>query len=237
MDTNEQRLNHIRDNIAGIMDKIDVTAKKVGRTSDSIKVVGVTKNRSVQEIETAIKSGITDIGENRIQEAEKKIPKITGHYEAFHFIGHLQSNKINKLMTLNPAFIHSIDSIQTAEKLNRYLEQQDKVQSVLVQVNCSGEESKYGLADDYALIEDFVCKLNRFKSINLKGLMTIAAFTNDERKIRLCFIKLREHFELLNRQGVVVEPMNILSMGMSNDYLIAIEEGSNMVRIGSSIFE
>lgn len=202
-----------------------------------IGIVGVTKTRSIDEIEAALSAGLSIIGENRFQEAEEKIPQLAGKYREFHFIGHLQRNKVKKLMELKPSLIHSIDSLQTAEKIDNYCQANKITQDILVQVNCSGEESKFGLADDYSVLKDFLNKLSKLTYVNVKGLMTLAAYTDVEAQIRESFTKLREYFEEANRQSLTSQPMTILSMGMSNDYLIAVKEGANLLRIGSAIFE
>ena len=133
-------------------------------------------------IDEALKAGITHIGENKIQEAAQKIPLLKEKYQEFHFIGHLQSNKIKKLMALKPALIHSIDKYETAEKLNEYLKNADRRQNILIQINTSGEESKFGIEPQVTL--DFIEKISKLKYLKILGLMTIGKFTSDENEIR-----------------------------------------------------
>lgn len=225
----------IKENIAELNRRIEIAAEKTNRSRDKIKLIAVTKTHPVPKIEEALDCNLQFIGENKVQEAEEKIPKLQGKYEEFHFIGHLQSNKIKKLIPLKPALIHSIDKFSTAKKLNNYIiKQQLSVQDILVQVNTSGEESKFGInpQDTEALIE----KISQLSHLQIKGLMTIGLFTDDEKKIRQCFQILKEKFEEFKKKTWKNVQMKYLSMGMTNDFEIAIEEGANMIRVGTAIF-
>lgn len=235
----EHVMEQIKNNLAEIYRNIEEAANKSHRETADIKLVGVTKNREQRLVDAAIRAGLDIIGENKVQEAETKIPSLKEKYLEFHFVGHLQKNKINKLMPLNPSLIHSIDSLKTAEKLNRYCQDSDDKRKIeiLVQVNCSEEESKYGLPNSYDLIKEFIQKLNPLSNIHLKGLMTIAPLTNKEAKIRASFAALRNYLSCINDQNIYRQKIAVLSMGMSNDYRTAIEEGANLVRIGSDIFK
>ncbi len=234
----DQVIKKISNNLSEIRYNIKKAAEKVGENATGIKLVGVTKNRSPELIDLAILAGLKSIGENRVQEAEAKIPQLTQEYHEFHFIGHLQKNKINKLIPHNPILIHSIDSAKTAAKLNRYHQDTDtgKKIAILVQVNCSEEESKDGIPNNFEALKSFIDDLNRLINIKLKGLMTIAPLTADNNKIRASFATLKKYFDRINDQNIYSSKLDTISMGMSNDYQIAIEEGANLVRIGSAIF-
>ena len=224
----------LNENIEIIRERIHNAMIKANRDPKDIKLLAVTKTRSIETIEEALSNNIEFIGENKVQEAEDKIPHLTGKFKEFHFIGHLQSNKINKLMTLRPTLIHSIDKYSTAEKLNNYLKQHSITQDVLIEVNTSGEDSKFGItsADTVSLIKS----ISQLGNIKIKGLMTISMFTHDEKIIRGSFIKLRELFDEIKTNEIPNVEMKFLSMGMTNDFEIAIEEGANIIRIGTAIF-
>jgi PLP dependent protein len=224
----------IVENIVEIKQRITSAALRVDRDPAEIKLLAVTKTHPVESIQMAIENGIEFISENRIQEAEDKLPKLENLYKEFHFIGHLQSNKIKKLMSLKPALIHSIDKLSTASKLNDFLELNDLSQDILIQVNTSGEASKFGIEPVDAI--SFARELSKLKNLNVKGLMTIGMFTDDEQIVRACFRKLKDIFDQLKNEQISEIPMQYLSMGMTNDFEIAIEEGANIVRIGSAIF-
>ena len=224
----------IAENIKKLNRQIEDAAQRSGRDPSEIKLLVVTKTHSVETIETALRCGIKYISENRVQEAEDKIPFIKENFKEFHFIGHLQSNKIKKLMKLNPALIHSIDKISTALKLNDHLTQLQKKQDILIQVNTYGEESKFGIKPDTAI--DFINQVSKLPNLNIKGLMTIGMFIADDEVIRECFLTLRELFEKIKLEKIPNVEMKYLSMGMTDDFEIAIEEGANIIRIGSAIF-
>ncbi len=224
----------IKENITEIKKRITSAALRVDRDPDEIKLLAVTKTHPVETIKTALESGVDFIGENRIQEAKDKLPKLENLFKEFHFIGHLQSNKINKLMKLKPTLIHSLDKFSTANKLNNYLKQNSITQNVLIEVNTSGEESKFGVTPEDTLT--FVKSVSQLGNINIKGLMTISMFTYDEEIVRSSFSKLRKLFNEIKMLKIPNTQMKFLSMGMTNDFEIAIEEGANIIRIGTAIF-
>ena len=221
-------------NIEIIREKINIAATKANRNPNDIKLLAVTKTRSIETIEEALSKNIEFIGENKVQEAEDKIPFLEGKFNEFHFIGHLQSNKINKLMKLKPTLIHSIDKYSTANKLNNYLIQNSLTQDVLIEVNTSGEESKFGITPDETL--SFIKSINKLENVKVKGLMTVGIFTSNEKLVRDCFINLRKLFIEIKAAEIPNVEMKYLSMGMTNDFEIAIEEGANIIRIGTAIF-
>jgi len=225
---------NIKERIDKLRIQINVAAGLVGRNPEIIKLVAVTKTRTSETIDSALKSGIEFIGENKVQEAEQKLPLLKEKYREFHFVGHLQSNKIPKLMKLNPALIHSIDKFSTAEKLNEYLSKKDKNQDILIQVNTSEEQSKFGIHPDETL--NFIKNISSLSHLKIRGLMTIGIFSDDEKKIRKCFQILRKIFEKIKAEKIPNVEMKYLSMGMTNDFEIAIQEGANIIRIGTAIF-
>lgn len=222
----------LSENIANVRKRIKEAAKRAGSEADSIKLLAVTKTHPVITISQALKAGIEYIAENKVQEAEEKIPFLKGRYKEFHFVGHLQSNKIKRLMKLEPKLIHSIDTYSTAEKLNKYLNKLNQTQNILIQVNTSYEESKFGVEPDKALA--LIEKISRLKQIKIRGLMTIGKFSPVEAEVRKSFRKLSEIFQ--KAKNIEKVEMKYLSMGMTNDFEIAIEEGANLVRIGTAIF-
>ena len=217
-----------------IKEKVIKSSMIAGISSDDVNLIAVTKTHPVELLNEAISLGLNKIGENKVQEVEKKFPKLIQPYSEFHFIGHLQSNKVNKLMKFRPTLIHSIDKISTLEKINNFCLNNSITQNVLIQINTSAEESKSGIKPEE--IYPFLEKSLEFSAINIKGLMTIGTITNDEKEIRRCFHLLWKISEKIKNKKYQELEMKYLSMGMSNDFEIAIEEGSNMIRIGSSLF-
>ncbi len=220
------------------IDKIKNEVYKIvnacGRNSEDIKILAVSKTHPIDIVKLSLEQGIEFIAENKVQEAESKIPYLKGLYREFHFIGHLQSNKINKLLSLKPDLIHSVDKLSTLYKLENALTKLNDCQEVLIEVNTSGEDSKNGITPNE--LSDFLREADKLKFIKIKGLMTIGTLTEDEVEIRRCFRQLKELFEFHKRINYINVEMKYLSMGMSGDYKIAIEEGSHIIRLGSIIY-
>ena len=221
-------------NIEIIRERINKAAIKANRDPIDIKLLAVTKTISIEIIDEALSNNIEFIGENKVQEAVDKIPFLKGKFKEFHFIGHLQSNKINKLMKLKPNLIHSIDKFSTANKLNNYLKEYSITQDILIEVNTSGEENKFGITPDETI--PLVKAISKLENIKIKGLMTVGIFTSNEKLVRDCFIKLRKLFNEIKTAEIPNVEMKYLSMGMTNDFEIAIEEGANILRLGTAIF-
>jgi pyridoxal phosphate enzyme (YggS family) len=203
-----------------------------GRDAGSVRLVLVTKTVEPARILEAYQSGERDFGENRVQEWQEKKGALPEDIR-WHLIGHLQTNKV-KYVVGQVALIHSLDRIDLADAI----EKQAKAKGItevpcLMQVNMSGEESKFGLHP--AAAEDFVRQMSARPSVKLLGLMSIGPLTEDEGRIRDCFRKTRELFEALGKK-FPEHPFEVLSMGMSSDHRIAVEEGANMLRIGSLVF-
>lgn len=223
----------IRARVEEVEERIARAAERAGRKRSDIKLLAVTKTHGLDVIKAALSSGIEYIGENKVQEAETKIPLLTGLYKEFHYIGHLQTNKINKLLSLEPALIHSVDNQHLAEKLNTHLAALNKSQDILLQVNTSGEESKFGVTPDAAA--ELAGKILEYDNLNLIGLMTIGRFTENEKELRASFSLLRSLQEQLGKEYSELK-LNWLSMGMSNDFEIAVDEGANLLRLGTVLF-
>lgn len=220
----------IAENLKLVEGKIEQICLKIGRNRSEIKLIAVSKTQLKEVIEEALRAGIKDLGENKAQELRDKSEIIVGDFN-WHFIGHLQSNKI-KYVIKSAEYIHSVDSIKLADEINKKAESINKIQKVLLEINTSKEASKFGLTDEKEIFEiSEFCNLA--KNLDLVGLMTMAPYTDDDSIIRKCFVTLRSVKEKLNSSGFQIRE---LSMGMTNDYEIAIEEGATMLRIGTAIF-
>jgi pyridoxal phosphate enzyme (YggS family) len=222
----------VHDNVELVRSRIAKALERSGRSPDSVTLVAVTKTVDIARIQEALDAGITHIGENKVQEAE---PKITALREragvTWHMIGHLQTNKVKRAVELFHV-IHSVDSLRLAIEIHKRALQSETVMDVLFEVNVSEETSKYGLSVEklFAVAREAA----QFEGISIKGLMTMAPFVANPDDTRPYFRKLRELFVILREEGV--GQMEYLSMGMTNDFEVAIEEGANIVRIGTAIF-
>jgi PLP dependent protein len=211
-----------------IKQQINEACFKVERNPKEVKVIAVTKYVSTERALEAIEAGIINLGENRDDGLLKKW-EVLQDKPAWHYIGSLQTRKVKNIINI-VEYIHSLDRISLAEEINKRAGHKIKC---LVQVNVSGEESKHGLSSEEALV--FIESLSKFENISVEGLMTMAPFTNDEDQIRGCFRKLRDLRDQVQALNLHYAPCKELSMGMSNDYVIAIEEGATMVRIGTAL--
>ncbi|MDD5496254.1 MAG: YggS family pyridoxal phosphate-dependent enzyme [Candidatus Omnitrophica bacterium] len=223
----------IADNIKFITQRIASSCEKSGRSADDVILVCVTKEAAAGQIEEAIASGISNIGENRVKDATAKYG-IIGDRVIWHLIGHLQTNKVKEAVRIF-SLIHSVDSARLAREIDREAKRIGKRQDVLIQVNVSGEKTKFGISPDE--IFDLIEEITPYSNISVKGLMTIAPEVEDPEKARPYFRALREIRDNINAVRGTPYAVRILSMGMSNDFEVAVEEGSNMVRIGRAIFE
>ncbi len=225
----------VEENLKVIRQRIKDACERVGRNPDEIEIIPVTKTVAPERMKEAIKLGFTSVGENRIQEAEEKIEQMKGNefFPDWHFIGHLQSNKVKNVVQF-ASMIQSMDRVKIARRLNRELKKLDRTMDVLIQVNVSGEDSKYGIQPGKSA--SFIKEIANFERLNIKGLMTIGLFSDDWPKVRLGFRRLREIRDEIEALGIENVSMRYLSMGMTNDFELAIEEGANMVRIGRALF-
>lgn len=220
----------IAENLKRLEEKIAEKCSKFGRDRSEVSLIAVSKTQPIEIINEAVKFGIVDFGENKAQELRDKAELIDQNIN-WHFIGHLQSNKV-KYVIKSAEYIHSVDSVKLAEEINLKAAQNNKIQNVLLEIKTSEEESKFGLQNEKEIfnVAEF-CQ--NATNISLVGLMTMAPYTEDERIIRSCFNKLHELKSSMNTKGY---SLTHLSMGMTNDFEIAIEEGATMLRIGSAIF-
>jgi hypothetical protein len=219
----------IRENLLRVTERIEKAAQNAGRNLKDIQLVAVSKTVETDRIKEAIEAGVSILGENYVQEAQKKIEEI-GKSVSWHFIGHLQSNKTKVAVRLFDA-IHSVDSVALAEELNRRAQQVNRKIPVMIEVNLSGETTKFGTEEEkVTTVTQGVLKLDH---LSLEGLMTMPPYFDDPEMSRPYFVQLRELKERLVKGGI---PLKELSMGMSNDFEIAIQEGATYVRVGTAIF-
>ena len=222
----------IADNIAEIRNNIALARQKSPHPEQAVTLVAVTKMHSAEEIQEVLAAGQTLLGENRVQELLDKYDAV-GDAATWHIIGHLQSNKV-KYITEKVAMIHSLESESLANELSSRMQALGKTMDCLVQVNIADEESKFGLERDEVL--PFIKRVSQLPGIHIKGLMHIAPYFEDPEDVRPIFREMYRLFEELKALELPGVDMEILSMGMSHDYQVAIEEGANMIRVGSSIF-
>lgn len=228
----------IRENIERVYEKIREVCRRVGRDPEEIILVGVTKYADPVQIRQAVEAGLRHIGENKVQQARAKFSVLQNLSESVtrHMIGHLQSNKIKQALELFD-LIQSVDSLQLAREIETHAAKRGRNADILIQVNTSGEQQKFGMAPDEVILNlENIAKLTH---VRVRGLMTMAPFEAPESAIRRCFRDLKslsgriqEHFSAGPKMT-----MQYLSMGMTDDFEIALEEGANMLRIGRAIFE
>jgi pyridoxal phosphate enzyme (YggS family) len=234
-------LNQIAENLASVKERIAAAAERSGRSPDSIKLVPVTKGRSIPEIQSLLAAGATDIGENRIQEAQQKYDPIRTFLAAsntqncdWHLIGHLQRNKVKSALEIFTV-IHSVDSLRLLVEIARRAEDRKQQTDILIQINTTGEKSKFGL--DSEGIFDFMEKSLSYSSVRIVGLMTMGVLSPCPETNRSAFALLRTLSDRIIAEKYPGITMQYLSMGMTDDFEVAIEEGANIVRIGRAIFE
>lgn len=232
----ELNKEHIRNKFAIVREKIARAAREAGRSGDDVALVAVTKLKSVVTVRNAIAAGIRVFGENRIQEALPKIETIRSEYPdvIWHMVGHLQSNKARKAVE-NFQMIQSIDSVKLARRVSRLAGEQQQTMDVLVEVNVSGEKTKYGFTPEH--VPEAIGRLSELGHINIRGLMTVGPMTDDDQRIQQAFKQMKSLYdEARSQYREELGGFNILSMGMTDDFEIAIREGSTMVRIGRALF-
>ncbi len=222
----------IAHNVDEINKRIEVSAKKSGRNPDDITLIAVSKTVDADVIRCAYDHGIRDFGENKVQEIMNKYDKLPGDVR-WHLIGHLQKNKVKYIID-KVVMIHSVDSYSLIDEIESKAAKCDKVMDILLQVNVSGEESKFGVSPDEVL--DYVRYISQKPHIRLRGLMTIAQYAQNTEETRPIFAKLSEIYIDIKQERLDNVYMDYLSMGMSNDFEVAIEEGANLIRVGTSIF-
>lgn len=219
----------LQKNLDEIFNRINDAALRSGRDAKNIILVAVTKFHNLDELEALKSCGITIFGESRVQEAKTKVGQIDG--VTWHLVGHLQTNKAKDAARMF-SFIHSIDSVHLAQELDKRCANENKIMPICLEVNIAGEEAKFGINPDNCL--DIIKQIVPLPHLKLEGLMTMAPFVEDTAIIRKTFRGLRELRDRINDSGVATLPH--LSMGMTHDYEIAIEEGATILRIGTAIF-
>ena len=226
----------IAENVARVRDRIATAATRVGRDPHSITLMAVSKTVEPERIRQAVESGIRVLGENRVQEFESKFPNPEDRKDAqWHLIGHLQSNKARRAVELFDA-IDSLDSVRLAEKLNQAAEAMGKVLPVLIEINAGGEESKTGIPLDSPELDGLLHAMPRFEHLQVRGLMAVPPFTPHPEAARPYFRLLRDLRDSIALRRLPRIEMDVLSLGMSHDFEVAIEEGSTCVRVGTAIF-
>jgi len=227
---NEEILNNITD----IRKRINNACINSNRNSNEIKLLLATKTVPAERIKIALQAGYTLIAENKVQELKEKNESLKEILHTNHFIGHLQTNKIKDLLKYNVSCIQSLDRWDLAKKIHQRLEFENKTIEVLIQVNTSFEESKFGVDPDNAI--ELVKQVANLETLKIKGLMTIGLFSAETEKVRKCFRLLKDVQQKIVALNLPNVEMQELSMGMSGDMEIAIEEGATIIRVGTAIF-
>lgn len=220
------------ENLNLINQQINVAESSSEHCNGEVLLVAVSKTHSANEVKKAYDCGVRDFGENRVQELLEKYEVLPSDIR-WHMIGHLQTNKVKYIASF-VHMIHSVDSLKLCKEIEKEAAKCERIIPILLEVNISNEETKYGLS--LAEVYELLNQIKDFKHIKVNGLMTVAPFTNDVIKVKEVFKNLRQLFLDISDKKLDNVDMNVLSMGMSNDFVYAIEEGSNCVRIGSSLF-
>lgn len=222
----------IVENIEHVRENIEKACKKAGRSVDEVTLIAVSKTKPYTDIEEALKSGTLDYGENKVQEMCEKYEILPKNIR-WHMIGHLQRNKV-KYLVGKTELIHSVDSIRLAEQIEKEYAKKEETANILVEVNMAQEESKFGITSQET--EELIRKISTFEHIRIKGLMTIAPYTDNPETNRVYFRQMKKLSVDIRDKNIDNVSMDVLSMGMTGDYQVAIEEGSTMVRVGTGIF-
>jgi pyridoxal phosphate enzyme (YggS family) len=223
----------IKENLLEIKEKIAASCEKSGRNPEDVTILAVTKTIDAERINEAVSLGLHDLGENRVQELLSKYEDVKGDVR-WHIIGHLQSNKV-KYIADKVCMIHSVESLSLAKEIERQCAKLDKIMDILVEVNVSGEQSKSGITPAEA--EDFIREVSKFEHIRVKGLMTMAPFDAKDEELHQIFSNLYKISVDISSKKLDNVIMECLSMGMTGDYEIAVEENSTIVRIGTGLFK
>ena len=229
----EQQQNEIKDNLAMIQQKIADACVKAGRNPSSVRLLPVTKTVPAERLRIAYAAGCHEMGENKVQEAREKSELLSDLDIKWCIIGHLQTNKVKYITRFAHEF-QALDSLKVAAELDKRLQAAGRGMDVYVQVNSSGEVSKFGLPPED--VEDFVKQLPNYSSLRIRGLMTLAIFSTDLDRVRACFVRMRDLQARLRQSAPAGLSFDELSMGMSGDFELAIEEGATVVRVGQAIF-
>lgn len=222
----------LKENLAAVLENINEACKRANRNLDEVTLIAVSKTKPVPMLEEIYAEGIRCFGENKVQEMCDKIEVLPKDIK-WHMIGHLQTNKV-KYIVGKTALIHSVDSLKLANEIERQAAKNDVIVEILVEVNIAEEESKFGIhkEETFALIQE----ISKLPHVRIKGLMTIAPYVDDPEDNREYFRQIRQLSVDINQKNIDNVSMDVLSMGMTGDYMVAIEEGATMVRVGTGIF-
>lgn len=223
----------ISDRIQEVKEQIRLHCEKCGRNPSEVTLIAVSKTKPVEMIQEAYNGGQIDFGENKVQEMCEKQGILESLPIRWHLIGHLQSNKVKKAVAV-AEMIHSVDSLALAEEINKQAAKIDKIQDILIEVNVAEEESKFGITTETA--EDLVRAVAKLPNLRLRGFMTVAPYTEDPETNRVYFRRLRQLMVDINAKNIDNIFVDVLSMGMSGDYGVAVEEGATHIRVGTYLF-
>jgi len=222
----------ISENMVKVRNKISAACERAGRAENTVTLIAVSKTKPLEDLKEAYAAGARDFGENKVQELVDKMPNMPGDVR-WHMIGHLQRNKV-KYIVGKVYMIHGVDSLRLAEEISYEAVKQGVQVKILMEVNVAGEESKFGISPEEA--PKLAEQISKLPGISLKGLMTIAPYVTNSEENREIFAKLRQLAVDISRKNIDNVTMNVLSMGMTGDYEVAIEEGATYVRVGTGIF-
>ncbi len=223
---------YIEENLKEIHERMEAACRRSGRDPKDVTLISVSKTKPLEDLQEAYRCGERVFGENKVQEITQKEPMMPRD-AAFHMIGHLQRNKVKQVIP-HVAMIHSVDSVRLARQIQEDAEKAQRTVDILLEVNVAGEESKFGLAMNEVL--DTIMEIHSFPNIQIKGLMTIAPFVENPEDNREVFKKLYQLSVDITRKNIDNVNMSVLSMGMTGDFEVAIEEGATMIRVGTGIF-
>ncbi len=223
----------IKENIDEIIKRKNEAALRCGRNPEDITIIAVSKTVDASRAREAVLGGLENLGENKVQEIMNKYGELQDLQVKWHMIGHLQKNKVKYIID-KVHLIHSVESIELAAEINKRASQHNIISNILIELNIGEEESKFGLNED--TVYDFVGSLEQFENIRTMGLMTVAPYCENPEDVRWVFRKMKEISDKISSMNLKNTQMKYLSMGMTNDFEIAIEEGSNIVRIGTAVF-
>lgn len=223
----------IKENIDEILKRKNEAALRYGRSPEDITIIAVSKTVDGSRAREAVMGGLENLGENRVQEIMNKYDELQDLQVKWHMIGHLQKNKVKYIID-KVELIHSVESIELAAEINKRASQHNIISNILIELNIGEEESKFGINE--ISVYDFVSSMEQFENIKVMGLMTVAPYCENPEDVRWVFKKMKDIFDKISSMNLKNTQMKYLSMGMTNDFEIAIEEGSNIVRIGTAVF-
>lgn len=223
----------IKENIDEILKRTAAAAMRSGRSTEDITVIAVSKTVDAERAREAVEGGLVNLGENRVQELVSKYEQLSDIGVKWHLIGNLQKNKVKYIID-KTTLIHSVENLELANEINKRAQKNNIISNVLIELNIGEEESKFGLDEEnvYSFLKD----MEQFENIKVLGLMTVAPFSENPEDIRWVFKKMKGIYDKISGMKLKNTEMKYLSMGMTNDFEIAIEEGANIVRIGTAVF-